>query len=105
MCAGETDCMLIILHDVAPGLCPLKDRNTGFACGLNFRVIIVNGSSSDDTICAKYIFGAMADINRNTGTDQVLRRYRRIHIGTGNLQTHTFQNKSKRTHGNAADSN
>ena len=105
MGAGNTDRIFIGLHDLAPCLCALKNRDAGSAGSSDLRIVVVCSSGADDAVSALNIFGSVTDGHLNTLTDQFIRGNRSIHIGTRDQHAHALQHQSKRAHGNAADAN
>ena len=103
MGTGNTDRILVRLHDNAPGLSPLKDGDTGSACSRDLGIIVVNGSGTDHAVGTGNILSPMADVYTNSLADQFISRNRRIHIRAGNFKAHALQNQTQRAHRNAAD--
>ena len=64
--------ILIGAHNDAPGLRSFKHRNTRAAGCSDFRIIIMNGSSTNHAFCALDILLLMADINGNSFGNQLL---------------------------------
>ena len=103
MGAGDADGVLIRLHDHAPCLCPLKDRDTGGTGGLDLRIVVVGGGGTDDALRPLDILGTVTDLHMDAMGDQLIGRNRGIHIRTGNGQPHALKHQPQRPHGNAAD--
>ena len=101
--AGDADGVAVRLHDIAPCLCALKNRNAGCAGSGNFGVIIVGSGSADDAVRTLNIFCPVPDRNGNALCHQFVGRNRGVHIRTGNLHAHAAQHQPQRAHGNAAD--
>ena len=103
MGTGNAHCILISLHDHAPSLSSFKQRNAQTSCTGHFRVIVVGSSGADHAICTVHIFFSMSDGYLNALSDQLIGRYRSIHIRTGDCHTHTLKHQAKGTHRNAAN--
>ena len=105
MGAGNTDRILIGLHDLTPGLSPLKHRNTGCTGSGDLRVVIVGSSGTDNAVRALNILSLMTDCNRNSLSDQLIGGSGSAHVRTGDVNAHSLENQSQRTHGHAANAN
>ena len=105
MGARNANGILVSTHDHTPSLGPFKHRNARNSCACNLRIIIVNSSSADHTVCTLNIFCPMADVNMDALLDQFIGRYRGIHIRAGDNQTHSLQHQTQRPHRHAADTN
>ena len=103
--AGNADRVLIGLHDLAPGLSPLKHRNTGCTGSGDLRVVIVGSSGTDNAVRALNILSLMTDSNRNSLSDQLIGRSGSAHVRTRDMNAHSLENQSQRTHGHAANAN
>ncbi len=103
MGAGNADGVFIGLHDLAPGLGPLKNGNTRGPGGGDLRIIVVGGGGADDAVGPLYIPGAVADVHMDAVGDQLIRRHGGAHIGAGNRHSHALQHQAQRPHGYTAD--
>ena len=103
MGAGNADGIFVGLHDLAPGLCPLKHRDTGSAgCG-NLRIVVVGSGGADDAVSTLEIFCLMADDHGNALGDQLVGGSGGGHVGAGNGEAHALEHQAQGAHGNAAD--
>lgn len=82
---------------------PFKYWNAGGACCLDFRIVIMGGSSPHNAVGPSNVLRPVTNIDRDPGVDQVLSRNGCIHIGAGNGDSHPLQDQTKGTHGHAAD--
>ena len=103
MGTGNTDCIAIGNHDRTPGLGTFHYRNTQFTCMGNFRVIVMNGSGTDDQIGTFHIFGKMCICNFRAERDQLVRYIRLSPVRAGYLCTQMQQQLCQRRHRNTAD--
>ena len=101
--AGNADGVFIGLHDLAPGLGPLKHGNARGPGRGDFRIVVVGGGGADQAVRPRDIPGAVADVHMDAVGDQFVCRYRGAHIRTGNGHSHALQHKAQGAHGNAAD--
>ena len=101
--AGNADGVLVGLHDLAPGLCPLKHGDAGGTGGGNLRVVVVGGSGADNAGSALNILRMVSDGNGNTLLLQFSGAVGRAHIRAGNLHPHALEHQTQRAHRNAAD--
>ena len=102
--AGNADGVFVGLHDIAPGLRPLKNGDALGAGSGDFGVVIVRCGRADEAVNSFNILGSVTDGNLNALGDQLIRRNRRVHVGTGDLHPHAPQDKAQRPHRHAADS-
>ena len=103
--AGNADGIPVGLHDLAPGLCPLENRNTCCPGGSDFRIVIMCGSRTDDAVRADDVLSAVTDGHINAFGDQFVGRNGCVHIGARNQQAHILKHQAQRAHGNTADAN
>ena len=80
---GDADSILVSLHDHAPGLSPLKHRNTLVPALSDFRIIVMGSCGTDHTHSAMYIFCPMADGNLNALGDQFIGTALGTHLSRG----------------------
>ena len=80
---GDADGFPVGLHDVAPGLGPLKNGNAQSAGGGDFRVVVVDGGGADDGFRALNVFGPVADGHGDALSQQAVGGGGVAHIGTG----------------------
>ena len=100
---GDADRVLVGLHDLAPGLSPLKDGDACRTCCGDLRIVIVGCGGADDALGALDILTAVTDLDRDALADQLVGRDRGIHIRTGDLHAHALQHQAQGTHGDTAN--
>ena len=103
--AGNADGIFIGLHDLAPGLGPLKHGDPGGSGSGDFRVVVVGGCRTDDAVRAHDIFRVMANGHGNPLGLQLSGRGRRAHIRARDFHAHSLEDQAQGPHGNAANSN
>ena len=93
----------IVLHNGAPGLGPLVDRDApGHSAG-NLRIAVVDGGGADHELTVPQVIGIEADGHGDTQGAQVADGITFRHIGALDLEPHAPQDLRQRTHGHAAD--
>ena len=103
--AGNTDSIVIGLHDLSPGLRTFKHRNTLCTGSGYFRVIIMRGGCADNAVRAADVLRPMTYGHINASGNQFIGGNRGIHIRSCNKQAHPLQDKPQRPHGHAANAN
>ena len=102
---GYTHGIFICLHNDTPGLCPFKNRDSCHPGSSNFRIVVVGGSGTDNTVRSPDVLLPVSDVHLDSFGNQFIGGNRGIHIGTGYRQTHSLKYKPQRTHGHTTDSN
>ena len=92
-----------MLHDLAPGLGTLKDRDaTGTGAG-NFRVVIMGGGGADDQLGVPQVFGAVADMDLDAQGTQMRDCTALPDVGAGDGHPHAVEHFGQRSHRYAAN--
>ena len=103
MGAGDAQGVAVRLHDGAPALGPLIDRDPPGNGPGDLGIAVVNGSGADHQIAVLQILGAVADGHGDPHTAQMLHRVAVGHIGALYRQPHALEHLRQRAHGYAAD--
>ena len=100
---GEADDIVVVAHDVAPGLCALHDRDAELVCADDLGVFVVNGGGAHDQ-------GRALDVLRpvligDRGAERLKTRgdVGAQAVGAGDRHTLAQQKLCERVHGYAAD--
>ena len=101
--AGNAKGIAVALHDGAPGLSPLKDRDAPGDGAGDLRVFIVDGGGTDHQVAAPQIVRAVPDGDMNAHGAQVSNRFTFLHVRALDLQAHALEHLCQGTHGDAAD--
>ena len=103
--AGDTDGVLVILHDGAPAFGPLKHGDPAANRLHYFRIVVMYRSGTDNEFRIGFdVFFMMSLIDPNSKSLQVLHLFTFGNIRTSDDKTHTEQDLCKRGHGNTTDS-
>ena len=101
--AGDAQGVAVRLHDGAPALGPLIDRDPPGNGPGDLGIAVVNGSGADHQIAVLQILGAVADGHGDPRAAQMLHRVAVGHIGALYRQPHALEHLRQRAHGHAAD--
>ena len=99
----HTQGVLVVAHDGAPGLRPLKDRDAGGAGGGNFRVVVVDSGGADDAPRPLDTLAPVADDHGDSQGAQMLHRLAVVHIRTSDCHPRSVEHLGQGGHGHAAD--
>ena len=88
--AGNAHSIAVGLHNHAPGLRTLKDRDAVGTGVSDLRVVIMYRGSADDAIRTDHIFRMVTNGYRDPLGEQLIRRPGMGHIGAGHLQAHAL---------------
>ena len=103
MGAGDAQGVAVRLHDGAPALGPLIDRDPPGNGPGDLGIAVVNGGGADHQIAVLQILGAVADGHGDPHAAQMLHRVAVGHIGALYRQPHALEHLRQRAHGHAAD--
>ena len=95
--------VLIVAHNGAPGLSPLKDRDTGGPGGGDLRVVVVDGGGADDAVRPPDALRQVADDHGDAQGTQMLHRLAVMEVRAGDVHPRAVEYLGQRGHGDAAD--
>ena len=101
--ARHTQGVLVVAHDGAPGLRPLKDGDAGGAGGGNFGVVVVDRGGADDAPRPLDALSPVADDHGDSQRAEMLHRLAVVHIRTGDCHPRSVEHLGQGGHGHAAD--
>ena len=101
--AGEADDIVVVAHDVAPGLCALHDRDAELVCADDFGVFVVNGGGAHDQGGALDVLRPVLIGDRGAECLETRGDVGAQAVGAGDRHTLAQQKLCERVHGYAAD--
>ena len=101
--AGNADGVLVGLHDLAPGLSPLKHGNARRPGGSDLGVVVVGSRRADNALGAFDIPGIVPDGHRDSLLFQFPGAVGGAHVRAGDLHAHALEHQAQGAHGNATD--
>ena len=103
MRAGDAQGVAVAVHDRAPRLRPLKDRDAARDRAGDLGIIIVDGGGADDKIGIAEIVRRVTDGHGNAQRAQVLHGGGVVHVAALHGESHGMQDLGERAHRHAAD--
>ena len=101
--AGEADDIVVVAHDVAPGLCALHDRDAELVCADDLGVFVVNGGGAHDQGRALDVLRPVLIGDRGAERLETRGDVGAQAVGAGDRHTLAQQKLCERVHGYAAD--
>ena len=101
--AGDAQGVAVAVHDRAPRLRPLKDRDAACDRAGDLGIVIVDGGGADDKIGIAEIVRRVTDGHGNAQRAQALHGGGVVHVAALHGESHGMQDLGERAHRHAAD--